>query len=405
MPTFRCRSYSSAGDLIEEEITAEAKQDAEEALWRRGLTPFDIKEVGGAKSAFTSFSIRRRLPDLAELASFTREFATLEQADIPLDHALRILSAQSASPRLRELAEEILGRVVNGAALSDALSKRPDIFTSEYINVVRAGETIGDVGQALNDLADMLERRVELRGRITSALVYPVMLIVLAIVSTSIVLATLVPAIAPIFTDNNRPLPSGLQFILDAEANWRSIAAGLALVGLGLFGLWRAAKERPEWMEAIDRVFLRIPFVGPLSAQYETARFAHTLGSLLKAGVPLLPALECGRSALSNRRLGAQLDTAIESVRGGASLSSAVGRIEELPRVAPQMISIGEETGKLDAMLLRVAAMYEKKTQRSIERVMSLVTPMLTIFIAIVIGGLITTVMDAVLGINELATK
>jgi general secretion pathway protein F len=403
MPTFRYRAYSAAGDLVEGEIAANAKDEAEEALWERGLTPFETREVG--RGAFANPINRPRPPSLSELASFTREFATLEKADIPLDHGLRILAAQSAKPRLRDLAEEILGRVVNGTALSEALAGRSDVFSPDYVNVVRAGETIGDVGQALSDLADMLERRVELRSRITSALVYPAMLITLAIISTGIVLATLVPNIAPIFVDNNRPLPSGLKFILDAEDNWRGLALGLLFAGSGLFLFWRAARQRPHWMEAIDRRFLRIPFVGALSAQFETARFTHTLGSLLKAGVPLLPALECGRTAVSNRHLGAQIETSIEAVRGGESLSSAIGRIEAIPRVVPQMISLGEETGKLDSMLLRVAAMYEKQTERSIERVMGLVTPTLTILIAVVVGGLIMTVMDAVLGINELATK
>jgi general secretion pathway protein F len=406
MATFRYRAYSAAGDLVEGEIAAEALDEAEDTLWRRGLTPFETRPVGAEKGGRSSFfSFGPRPPNLAELASFTREFATLEQADIPLDNGLRILAAQTANPSLRQLAEEILGRVVNGSALSDALSKRPDVFSTEYINVVHAGETIGDVGLALSDLADMLERRVELRSRITSALVYPALLITLAILSTSIVLATLVPNIAPIFTDNNRPMPAGLQFILDVEANWRPIAVVFACAGLGLFLFLRAAARRPAWREALDKMFLRIPYVGALNAQYETARFAHTLGSLLKAGVPLLPALECARSALSNRHLGAQIETAIEAVRGGAGLSASLGRIDALPPVAPQMISIGEETGKLPAMLLRVGVMFEKQTQRAIERVMGLVTPALTILIALVVGGLIMTVMDAVLGINELATK
>jgi len=413
MATFRYRAYSASGDLVEGEIAAEAQDEAEDALWRRGLTPFETRRLGAARSGGSSsssssssfFSFGPRPPNLGELASFTREFATLEQANIPLDGSLRILAAQTASPSLRQLAEEILGRVVNGSSLSDALLKRPEVFSKEYVNVVHAGETIGDVGQALNDLADMLERRAELRSRITSALVYPAMLITLASVSTSIVLATLVPNIAPIFVDNNRPMPSGLQFILDVEANWRPIAAVFACAALGAFLFWRAARQRPAWMVEIDRRLLRIPYVGPLTAQFEIARFAHTLGSLLKAGVPLLPALECARSAVSNHYLGVKIEAAIEAVRGGAGLSASLGRIDAVPAVAPQMISIGEETGKLDAMLLRVGAIFEKQTQRAIERAMGLVTPVLTIVIAVVVGGLIMTVMDAVLGINELATK
>ncbi|HYA80626.1 MAG TPA: type II secretion system F family protein [Methylocystis sp.] len=406
MATFRYRAYSAAGDLVEGDVEASAKDDAEETLWRRGLTPFETKEVAASKGAGSfNFSLRKRAPNAAELASFTREFATLEEADVPLDHGLRILSAQSANPTLRALAEEILKRVVDGSSLSDALAKRPDAFSTEYVNVVRAGETIGNVGQALSDLAEMMERRVELRARITSSLVYPALLITLAIISTGIVLATLVPNIAPIFADNNKELPGGLQFIMDAEANWRTILMVLGLIALLGFILWRMAQSRPPWLEAKDRFILRLPFVGALAAEHETARFTRTLGSMVKAGVPLLPALESARSAVANRHLGAGIEHVIEEVRGGAHLSSALSRIEEMPRVAPQMVSIGEETGKLDMMLLRVANMFERKTQRTIERMMGLVTPTLTILIAVVVGGLIMTVMDAVLGINELATK
>jgi general secretion pathway protein F len=406
MPTFRYRAYSAAGDLVEGEVEAGAKDDAEEALWRRGLTPFETREVVAAKGGKGfSLSFTRRAPNIAQLASFTREFATLEQADVPLDHGLRILSAQSSNPTLRALADEILKRVVDGSSLSDALAKRPDTFSTEYVNVVRAGETIGDVGQALSDLADMLERRVELGSRISSALVYPALLITLALVSTGIVLATLVPNIAPIFADNNKEMPAGLQFILDAEANWRAITVIIGLLAALAFMLSRMARQRPPWMEAKDKFILRLPFVGSLAAEHETARFSRTLGAMVKAGVPLLPALESARAAVANRYLGARVEQVIEEVRGGAHLSAALARIEEMPRVAPQMASIGEETGKLDAMLLRVATMFERKTQRTIERVMGLVTPVLTILIALVVGGLIMTVMDAVLGINELATK
>ncbi|HMK88086.1 MAG TPA: type II secretion system F family protein [Methylocystis sp.] len=406
MPTFHYRAYSSAGDLVEGEVEAGAKDDAEETLWRRGLTPFETRELGGAHGASRfNFSFTRRAPNTAEIASFTREFATLEQADVPLDNGLRILSAQAANPALRTLAEEILKRVVDGSSLSDALAKRPDTFSTEYVNVVRAGETIGNVGQALSDLADMLERRAELRARITSALVYPALLITLAIISTGIVLATLVPNIAPIFAENNREMPGGLQFIMDAEANWRPIATVLGLLLLLLYALHRMAQSRPPWLEARDRFILRLPFVGPMFAEHEAGRFTRTLGSMTKAGVPLLPALESARTAIANSYLGGRVDHVIEEVRGGAHLSASLGRIEEMPRVAPQMVSIGEETGKLDVMLIRVATMFERKTQRTIERVMGLVTPILTIMIAVVVGGLVMTVMDAVLSINEIATK
>ncbi|MCX7898587.1 MAG: type II secretion system F family protein [Methylocystis sp.] len=403
MPIFKYRAYSATGDLAEGEIDARSVEDAEDALFKRGLTPFETREAraGGGLNANLAFG-RSRI-GAAQLASFTREFATLEQADIPLDHSLRILSAQSSNPALRELALEILAKIVDGSSLSDAMAKRPDVFGQDYINVVREGETVGRVGAALTDLADMQERNLELRSRIQSALIYPAMLITLAMISTGVVLGTLVPNIAPIFADNGRSLPSGLQFIIDAEAHGVEILAAIGAIAAGVFMFFRMAKTRPALRAAIDRTYLRIPIIGPTLAQYATARFSRTLGSMLKAGVPLLQALESARAAVTNMHLNNQLADVIEAVRGGAHLSDALTKVEPLPAVAPQMIGIGEETGQLDEMLLRVATMFERQTQRYIERAMSMLTPALTITIAAVVGGLIMTVMDAVLGINELA--
>ncbi|CAJ0876338.1 Type II secretion system protein F [freshwater sediment metagenome] len=404
MPKFKYRAFSTSGDLMEGEIEARTAAEAEDAIFMRGLTPFETFEARKA-SSFTQISFGSRKPNAAQIASFTSEFATLEQADVPLDQSLRILAAQSPSEPLRALAQELLARIVDGASLSDALSRRPDIFSSEYINMVREGEAVGRVGASLTELAEMLERRLELRARIQSALIYPSLLITLAIISTGVVLGTLVPSIAPIFADNGKAMPSGLQFILDVQANAGVIGLIFLLIGVGLATVYKMAQTRPTWQVALGRLYLRLPVAGPLLAQFATARFSRTLGSMIKAGVPLLQGLESARTAVSNAFLNDELAGVVEAVRGGANLSGALARVPYLPPVATQMITIGEETAQLGDMLLRVAAMFERQTQRSIERAMGLMTPVLTILIAGVVGGLIMTVMDAVLSINDLAAK
>jgi general secretion pathway protein F len=404
MPKFKYRAFSTSGDLMEGEIEARTAAEAEDAIFMRGLTPFETFEARKA-SSFTKISFGSKKPNAAQIASFTSEFATLEQADVPLDQSLRILAAQSPSEPLRALAQELLARIVDGASLSDALSRRPDIFSSEYINMVREGEAVGRVGASLTELAEMLERRLELRARIQSALIYPSLLITLAIISTGVVLGTLVPSIAPIFADNGKAMPSGLQFILDVQANAGVIGLIFLLIGVGVATVYKMAQTRPTWQVALGRLYLRLPVAGPLLAQFATARFSRTLGSMIKAGVPLLQGLESARTAVSNAFLNDELAGVVEAVRGGANLSGALARVPYLPPVATQMITIGEETAQLGDMLLRVAAMFERQTQRSIERAMGLMTPVLTILIAGVVGGLIMTVMDAVLSINDLAAK
>jgi general secretion pathway protein F len=251
----------------------------------------------------------------------------------------------------------------------------------------------------------MLERRLEMRAKIQSGLVYPALLIVLAIVSTGVVLGTLVPNIAPIFADNGRPMPKGLQFIIDLEGSWPLIGAALGLVAAGLFALKRYAAANPPLQIKIDRLLLDLPYAGAVIAKYQAARFARTLGAMSRAGVPLLQGLESARAVVSNAYFRAELAGAIEQVRGGVALSAALERIEAFPSAAAQMTRIGEEVAKLDELLLRLASLFERQTQGSIERAVGLVTPILTILIAGVVGGLIMTVMDAVLGINELATQ
>jgi general secretion pathway protein F len=404
MPIFHYRAYSGSGDLVEGDIEAPSGEAAEDALFRRGLTPFETQAAEPA-AAIARRAFFKSGPNAAQIASFTREFATLEQADVPLDQSLRILAAQSPAAPLRALAQEILTRIVEGASLSDALSSRPDLFAPDYVNVVREGEAVGRVGPALADLAEMLERRLELKARIQSALIYPALLMTLAVISTGVVLGTLVPSVAPIFADNGKDMPPGLQFILDMEANAGVVAFALSAVAASVALFNRLALGRPPGGSATPRFYLRLPVIGALLSQFAALRFSRTLGAMLKAGVPLLQGLESARAAVSDSFFNHELAGVIEAVRGGSNLSSALSGVPHLPPAATQMIAIGEETAQLGEMLLRVAAMFERQTQRSIERAMGLLTPALTIAIAAVVGGLIMTVMDAVLSINDLAAK
>lgn len=404
MPKFKYLAYSDAGDLLEGEIEARSSIEAEDSLIKRGLTPFQTREVKSSGSNLFLFLGKRALT-ATQIAGFTRELAALELADIPLDQSLRILATQSSAPALQELIQEIIGRVVDGESLSDALSRRQEVFGSEYVNMIREGETVGRVGIALSNIADMLERRLELRSKVQSALIYPIILIALAIVSTGVVLGTLLPSIAPIFADNGKVMPAGLQLMLDIE-DYAGVI-GFLLVALCLAAVFVTimARSRPAWQIAFARFLLQIPVAGRMLAQFATARFSRTLGSMLKAGVPLLQALESARAGVSNAFFFQAFAQVVDAVRSGSTLSNALALVPFMPPLATQMIAIGEETAQLGDMLLRVADMFERQTQRFIERFMGLLTPVLTILISIVVGGLIMTVMDAVLSINDIAAQ
>ncbi|HEY7298468.1 MAG TPA: type II secretion system F family protein [Xanthobacteraceae bacterium] len=406
MPTFRYRAYGIRGDLAEGSIEAASADAANEALWTQGLTPFAMRSEDQSNKPWWRRDITFGGGSLrAELASFTREFATLNSAEIPLDDALRIACDQAGSVKMRDIVGKLLVDVLNGANLSAAMEKYPEMFPSDYVSMVRAGEIGGTLTQIFEELAEVLDRRIEVRAKVESALVYPAVLIVLAIASLGIVAGSLVPSIAPIFAQSGKPMPAGLRFLVAVQSRWAEIVAVTGIIGALAFGGAFAALRRPAIRLGLDQAKLKIPVFGTLLLQQDTARLARTLGTLLKSGVPLVAAATSARSVISNSHLAAGIDGAIESIREGAALHRALGANTGLPELALRMIAIGEEAGRLDRMLMRVAVTLERQTARRIERLMTVLTPSLTLAIAVLVGGLLMTVMNAILSINDLTQQ
>jgi len=406
MPTFRYRAYGVDGALAEGLIDAASSDEANESLWAQGLTPFKLDEKSGNgtkwwnRELFSDSGSRR-----ADLLAFTREFAMLNTAEIPLDDALRILREQASSPRLRILVDGLLTEVLNGAHLSDALQKHERVFPAEYVAVVRAGEIGGTLGDVFTELADLLERRAEVRARIQSALVYPCMLIVLSLGTLAIIIGGLIPSIAPIFEQSRKPMPMTIQLMLALRDDWVQIVVGAVVICVVAWSVFKALIRTPQARLALDRNKLRIPALGTFLLQQDTARFARTLGTMLKAGVPMVQAAKSSCSVVVNRSVAAGIERTIEEVQQGMTLHRALRQETALPAIALQMISVGEEAGKLDRMLTRVAVMLERQIQSNIDRFMSALTPALTVGIALMVGALIVPVMNAVLSINDLAAR
>lgn len=407
MPTFRYRAYGSNGQLAEGTLDAISENVATDVLWTRGLTAFELHLARSAASPWW----RRELFSSGDsfrpedLTAFTREFATLNAAEVPLDDALRILSEQAISRKMQALSETLLADILDGATLSDAMQRRSDVFPIEYISVVRAGEIGGTVGEVFGELADLLERRAEVRAKIQSALTYPAILIGLSIISVAIVAGGLIPSIAPIFVENGRPMPTVLSAIITAEAYWREILLAFAIIAVLLAATVAVISRLPSSRLTSERFLLRLPIYGPFALRNETARFSRTLGTLLRAGVPMLQAVIAARAVIANGYVNAGMERAIDAVREGSTLHRALRTETAFPAIALRVISIGEEAGKLDRMLIRLAEMFEQQTQHTIDRFMSVLTPALTVTIAVVIGGLIMTVISAILSINDIALR
>jgi general secretion pathway protein F len=405
--TYHYIAYTRAGAFAEGRLQATSLDDAIEMLWERDLTPFETRQDAAPASDrwWQRELLTRRKPSRRDVASFTREFATLAQSNIPLDGALRIVSEQAITTRMRPVIASLLESVLDGAHLSDAMARHPEAFPDDYVNMARAGEASGDMARVFGELADLLERRLDVAGRITSALVYPSVLIVMALASITAVMGVLVPNLAPIFAGSGRPMPAMVALVVRMQAAWPLILTAGAVMGLGALGIGATILRSNHLRRAADRILLGLPLAGTLSAEQNFARFSRTLGSLLRTGVPMLSALASARSAVRNRHIGSGLEASLEAVREGQSLGRALSGRPGIPRVALRMITVGEETGKLHEMLLRTAIVLEQQSQRRIERLMTLLTPALTISIAGLIGGLILTVMNAILSVNAVVLQ
>ncbi|MGJ4946766.1 type II secretion system F family protein [Bradyrhizobium sp. HKCCYLS20291] len=406
MPRFRYQAYGTDGSFAEGTIEAASAAAADAALWAQGLSPFQMRAADAAGTKWWNREITLGGGSgRADLLAFTRAFSTLSAADIPMDDALRIVQTQAASARLRTLVETLLAEVLNGRPLSEAMQGQPQVFPADYVAVIRAGESGGRLAQVLTELADLLERRAEIRARVQSALIYPSMLIALSLATLAIIVGGVIPSMAPIFTQSGKPVPLTIQLMLALKAHWLEIVIGCvsaaALLAMAIaFALADAGRRR-----RLDALALRLPLLGDVLLHQDTARFARTLGTMLAAGVPLIAATRSASDVVGNRHLRAGVEQAIEAVQQGTALHRALREAVALPAVALQMIAVGEEAGRLDRMLLRVAEMLEKQLQTRVDRFMAALTPAMTVGIALVIGALIMPVMNAVLSINDLAGR
>ena len=319
-----------------------------------------------------------------------------------LDRSLQVLIDLTPEGHLVRVLSDLQERVRGGATFSSALEGQDGQFARIYINMVRAGEASGALDQVLDRLADYLERVAELRQTVISALVYPSILLFVAASSVILLLVFVVPQFTVLFDDMGKALPLPTQIVVAAgnlfRNYWWAMLAAVALIALVL--------ER--WMQdegvrdRLDHRVLGIPLFGDLIWKMETARLAHTLSTLLKNGLPLLSALTLAKEVVSNRKISRLLDEAGEELKHGRGLAGPLARLKALPDLALQMIRVGEESGALDAMLAKVASIYDRETRNSVQSMLTLLEPVLIIGLGVIVAGIIISILMAILGANDL---
>jgi general secretion pathway protein F len=419
LASFHYKAYTAQGIITAGTVAADDLDAAVDSLYGSGLTPFEtygVSEEKAHRSGQSSMTYdktetpfwKRELFEsnrfsLKELCAFTVELASLTNSGLPLDAAFRIIGGPGAAPKTVRLANGLLKDVLAGAQLSEAMAQRPEIFSPDYRAILGAGEAGGITAHVLKQIADLLARRLELRGKMLSALVYPAILILMSLASVAVIVLVLVPSISPVFTDAGLPLPGILKAFVDLQEHWTRTALVFIIGGIASAMLWNRAKQNDELMLYLDRLKCSVPFVSRLIQVREAARFARALGTLLSARVALMSAMQTARSLVMNRHLNARYETAIGRVPEGTPLHRAFDGTGLLPPTSLRLVAVGEESGQLGPMLMQVATVLESDLQRNIERMVGLLTPVLTLAIGAGVGALIMQVMSAVLSINDLA--
>ena len=402
MAQFRYKAVSDAGEMLQGQMEAASVEEVIGRLQDQGHTPLEARAADGAGGDSGLAALFKRGPFTGDqLAQFTHQLATLLGAGQPLDRALSILLDLPEGEHAKKMVERVRDRVRGGNTLSSALDEEHGVFPKLYISLVRAGETGGSLEETLRRLADYLERAQQMRGNIVNALIYPAFLMVGVLGSLVLLLAYVVPQFVPIFADMQVPIPWITEVVLalgNALQSWWWLI--LLVLGGGIF-FWRARLRDPQVRLAWHTRLLGLRVVGPLLLKVETARIARTLGTLLKNGVPLLSSLTIARQVTSNLALDAALSQAHEQVKGGSGLSLALGQSKLFPRLAMQMVQVGEEAGQLDTMLLKVADTFELESKRAIDRLLAALVPALTIVMTVMVAFIMAAILLPLLSLTS----
>jgi general secretion pathway protein F len=406
MAQFQYRATDFQGKIVEGSMEAGEERSVVQRLRERGLIPIKIG-AGGAAQAGRTFSLpavgaKHRRVKPKDLLIFTRELSTLLAAGIPLDRSLTTLVDLTTSPELQRVTGEVLQAVRGGASLAEALGQHPKVFPSLFVNMVKAGEIGGVLDQVLNRLVDYMASAEDLRDEVRAALTYPLLLVVVGGLSVIFLLVYVLPKFASMFADLGEALPLSTRIMLsvsDAFSSFWTLPIAIAIIG-GIYGLYRYADRTNRY--ALDAWKLRVPLVGSLLRRVEVARFSRTLGTLLRSGVPMLQSLDIVRAVAGNLVIDHAIGEVQVGVREGVGMATPLARSGAFPPLSMQMIAVGEDTGKLDEMLITVADYFDGEVRTQVKQLTSLLEPALIVVMGLVVGFMVISMLMAVFSINDL---
>ena len=399
--TFHYRAIGADGRLRTGVITSENTRAVARELQRQGLTPVYVgaDEKKSLDLKLPSFGSNRR----RDVLFFTQELSTLLNSGVPLDRALSITAELTTRPQFRGIVADILRTIKGGKSLADALALHPLYFSDLFINMVRAGEASGNLGLIFDRLSVFERSRDELHSYIVSAMIYPSLLALVGAGSIFVLLDFVVPRFASIFDDSCMKIPVPTQIMLEASKiieQWGGLVVLSVLAAVIAFRLYtRSGAGRLWW----DETRLKIPMLGDVMRKAETSRFARAMSTLVGNTVPLVQSLQISAGILVNRRMANSLRDVAQGVKRGEGISQPLARTGMFPPLASHLLTVGEETGKLDLMFARMADIYEEETRASIKRFTSIFEPVVILVMGIIVGALVLSMLIAITSINDVA--
>jgi general secretion pathway protein F len=401
MPTFRYKAYTATGSSTSGTLEADSERLAMQQLKGKGLLPREVVEEGTAGGRSGSFSFRRGVPT-DELSLFTRRLATLVASSVPLFEAMGSLCEQEESGLLRQALVRVKERIAEGASLSRGLAAEPDIFGESYVSMVAAGEAGGALDAVLEKLADFLEEQEQVRSKVTSALAYPILMIIVGGGVMLFLLTVVIPRIVTIFEDSKAALPLITIMLIKVshflQGYWW-IPTALIIASVPLY---RKAMKRDDLRLKRDTLLLRLPLAGGMLQGLILSRFARVLGLLLSSGVPIMRALEITGEVVVNRVYRTYLRGVMEEVAQGGSLSGSLKKSPLFPPLLVHLTAVGEKSGNLEGMLVKAGVAYEREFSARLTRLMGLMEPLLVLAMGVAVGIVVLAVLLPIFELNQL---
>ncbi len=390
------------GQTVEGFMDGRDEENVVQNLHRLGYIPIRITSTQEKRPGLRLSSFFPQRVGLKNLLTFTQELSTLISAGLPLDRSLGILGSLTENERLREIVQDVLKRIEGGNSLAEALGNHPRIFSKLYVNMVKAGESGGFLEVILSRLTLYLQNTKEVRDYLVSVMIYPLILTMVSGVSIAILATFVIPRFARIFSDMGQAIPLPTQIVLSLSQmikNYWWVGLGIIVaIYLGLRAYNQNEARRLGW----DHFKLRWIAVGELIKKIEVARFSRTLGTLLQSGVSILPALNLVKEVSQNRVISRSINHVHDRLREGKAISKSLEEEAVFPPLAVHMIGVGEETGRLDEMLIKIAETYEENVRNTVKRFVSLLEPLIIVVMGAVVGFIVISMLLAIFSINEI---